>query len=53
MPWEVISFCFAMKGDVFALKGDLQFLSIMKDKRCDFFVSLENTKYNEKQEKEI
>ena len=29
------------------MKGDLQILSIMKDKNCDFFfVSLKNTKYN-------
>ncbi|GHB32235.1 hypothetical protein GCM10010392_69000 [Streptomyces clavifer] len=30
---------FTVKGD-FAVKGDAQISSIMKDKNCDFFVSL-------------
>ena len=33
------------------MKGDLRILSIVKDKNCDFFVSLKNTKYNRKERK--
>ena len=39
-------FC-AIEGN-FAMKGDLQILSIVKEKNCDFFVSLKNTEYNRK-----
>ena len=45
MPWKAIflvcrekQFC-AVEGD-FAMEGDLQILSIVKDKSCDFFLSL-------------
>ena len=34
---------FAMKGGVFAVKGNLQFLSKREDKSCDFYVYLKNT----------
>ena len=34
------------------MEGDLQILSMMKDKNCDFFLSLlKNTKYNRKERK--
>ena len=33
------------------MKGDLQISSMMKDKNCDFFVSLKNTKYNREERK--
>ena len=43
---------FAVKGDIFAMKGDLQFLSKGKTS-CDFYATLNNTKYNENEEREI
>ena len=33
------------------MKGDLQILSIVKDKNCDFFFSLKNTEYNREERK--
>ena len=42
---------FCAVGGNFAIEGDLQILSIVKDKSCDFFVSLKNTKYNRKERK--
>ena len=39
-----------MEGD-FAVKGELQISSMMKDKNCDFFVTLKNTKYNRRSKK--
>ena len=33
------------------MKGDLQISSMMKDKNCDFFVSLKNAKYNREERK--
>ena len=41
----------AVKGD-FAVEGDLQISSKMKDKTCDFFFSLEKYNTTEKKEKE-